>query len=384
MAWTLTDDIGAFAGTVKALLSAQPERYTVLATVLDSLVRHGPAAYGDEPPVLATWTSEPGGEVRAAALQTPPHPLQVTELPGDSASGLAAILAPRHVAGLTAVNGGEGDAIGFAGAWSAVTGLAHRISMRQRGELGGALHGPRECRQQLAVPQAGLPGRRRQGRDPVRAPGPPSPARVPRRITSAPVMTNQPPATEPVTLIAGLFDGEGASEYLGEDVTQAAHMLQAASLAVRDGAAPPLVAAALLHDVGHFTGVTGAVSGHQLMAGTDNRHSDTGAAWLAQWFGPAVTEPVRLHVAAKRYLCAVEPGYAATLSPASAYTLGVQGGPMSGREASEFAASPHADDACRLRRWDDAAKDPDAPVPAFGSFRPLLEGLLTDRAVRGR
>ena len=85
-------------------------------------------------------------------------------------------------------------------------------------------------------------------------------------------------------------------------------MLQTAALAVGDGAAPPLVAAALLHDVGHFTG---AVTGHQLMAGTDNRHSDAGAAWLAQWFGPEVTEPVRLHVAAKRYLCAVEPAYAA-------------------------------------------------------------------------
>ncbi len=138
-------------------------------------------------------------------------------------------------------------------------------------------------------------------------------------------MKSQPRTTEPVTLIAGLFDGEGASEYLGEEVSQAAHMLQAAALAAGDGAAPPLVAAALLHDVGHFTGVAGAVSGHQLMAGTDNRHSDTGAAWLAQWFGPAVTEPVRLHVAAKRYLCAVEPGYAATLSAASDYTLSVHG-----------------------------------------------------------
>lgn len=132
MAWTLTADIADFAGTVQALLSAQPERYTVLATVLDSLVRHGPAAYGDEPPVLATWTTEPGGEVRAAALQTPPHPMQVTELPGDSAAGLAAILAPRHAAGLTSVNGGEEDAIGFAAAWSALTGLGSRIYMRHR------------------------------------------------------------------------------------------------------------------------------------------------------------------------------------------------------------------------------------------------------------
>lgn len=178
---------------------------------------------------------------------------------------------------------------------------------------------------------------------------------------------------DPVGQIADLFASEGADEYLGEPVTQAAHMLQAANLAEREGAPDALVAAALLHDVGHFTG---AVSGRQLMAGTDNRHSHTGADWLAQWFGREVTEPVRLHVAAKRYLCAVEPGYAKTLSAASVYTLGVQGGPMSGTELEEFTASPYAQDACRLRRWDDAAKDPDAAAPAFEHFSPLLARLV--------
>lgn len=178
--------------------------------------------------------------------------------------------------------------------------------------------------------------------------------------------------TDPVAVIAGLFGTEGAGEYLGEAVTQAAHMLQAAALAERDGPGDALVAAALLHDVGHFTG---PVSGQQLMEGTDNRHSHAGADWLAKWFGPEVTEPVRLHVAAKRYLCAVEPGYAATLSPASVYTLSVQGGPMRGAELEEFAASPYAQDACRLRRWDDAAKDPDAAVPPFDHFKPLLARL---------
>ncbi len=194
-------------------------------------------------------------------------------------------------------------------------------------------------------------------------------------------MTN----ADPVGQIADLFASEGASEYLGEPVTQAAHMLQAAHLAEREGAADALVAAALLHDVGHFKG---AISGEQLMSGTDNwpaggfrgvvppeLHSHSGADWLAQWFGPEVTEPVRLHVAAKRYLCAVEPGYAGTLSPASVYTLGVQGGPMHGAEVAEFAASPYAEDACRLRRWDDAAKDPGAPAPPFEHFRPLLARL---------
>jgi gamma-butyrobetaine dioxygenase len=112
------------------------------------------------------------------------------------------------------------------------------------------------------------------------------------------------------------------------------------------------------------------------MQGTDNGHSDTGAAWLARWFGPEVTEPVRLHVAAKRYLCATEPAYAAGLSPASVYTLGGQGGPMQGGELAAFAAGPYAQAAIRVRRWDDAAKDPAAEVPAFDHFAPTLRALV--------
>lgn len=181
---------------------------------------------------------------------------------------------------------------------------------------------------------------------------------------------------DPVRLIAELFVSEGAAEYLDEPVTQAAHMLQAATLAQGDGAPRALVAAALLHDVGHFTG---AVTGRQLMSGTDNRHSEVGADWLAQWFGPEVTEPIRLHVAAKRYLCAVEPDYAATLSAASVFTLSIQGGPMRDAEVEDFAASPYAEAACRLRRWDDAAKQPGTATPPFGHFRPSLTALLRDR-----
>jgi phosphonate degradation associated HDIG domain protein len=182
---------------------------------------------------------------------------------------------------------------------------------------------------------------------------------------------------DPVTVIGELFASEGLADYLGEPVSQAAHMLQAAALAERDGAerdgaAPPLVAAALLHDVGHFTGM---VTGRDLMAGTDDRHGEQGAAWLARWFGPEVTEPVRLHVAAKRYLCAVEPGYLARLSPASVYTLGIQGGPMEAGEIAAFLASAYAEDACRVRRWDDDAKDPAAAVPPFAHFAPVLSAL---------
>jgi gamma-butyrobetaine dioxygenase len=191
-------------------------------------------------------------------------------------------------------------------------------------------------------------------------------------------MTGQPAAdhpetvTGPVAVIAALFASEGAADYLGEPVTQAAHMLQAAALAEHAAAPPALIAAALLHDVGHFTA---AISGQDLMRGTDNRHSDQGAAWLAQWFGPAVTEPVRLHVAAKRYLCATDPGYFGQLSAASVYTLGVQGGPMRGEELARFEADPYAADACRVRRWDDAAKEPAAQVPPIGHYDAILRRL---------
>jgi gamma-butyrobetaine dioxygenase len=185
----------------------------------------------------------------------------------------------------------------------------------------------------------------------------------------------------PVGRLAELFDSEGAGDYLGEPVTVAQHLLQAAALAEAAAAPPALIAAALLHDVGHLRGTDaladGAeLSGRDLMAGNDNDHGDRGAAWLARWFPPALTEPVRLHVAAKRYLCAAEPGYFAKLSQASVYTLSVQGGPMTEAQARAFEAVPFAADAIAVRRWDDLAKDPDAAVPGFPHYRLLLERLL--------
>lgn len=179
--------------------------------------------------------------------------------------------------------------------------------------------------------------------------------------------------SEGVDAIAELFANEGAGEYLGESVTQAEHMLQAGMLAETAGAPSALVAAALLHDVGHFHGT---VTGRDLMRGVDNHHSGTGADWLGQWFGPEVCEPVRLHVAAKRYLCAVEPTYLAQLSSASVHTLQVQGGPMHADEVAAFEAGGFAEQAVTLRRWDEAAKDPNANTPSFDHFRPLLESLV--------
>ena len=176
-----------------------------------------------------------------------------------------------------------------------------------------------------------------------------------------------------VEVIAELFAGPGARDYLGEAVTIGVHMRQAGALAAAAGASAPLVAAALLHDVGH------------LRQETDDRHGDAGARWLSQWFGGKVTEPVRLHVAAKRYLCATEPGYLGLLSPESVRTLALQGGPMTPGQAAAFEALPFARDAVAVRRWDDEAKDPAVTPPAFAHFEPLLGGLVGSWAsARGR
>ncbi|HEY6786022.1 MAG TPA: HD domain-containing protein [Trebonia sp.] len=187
---------------------------------------------------------------------------------------------------------------------------------------------------------------------------------------------------EPFGAIAGLLATAGARDYLGEPVTVLAHLLQAAARAEAAGAAPAVVAAALLHDVGHLLEADGTagLSGATLMAGRDNDHGERGAAWLASWFGPQVTEPVRLHIAAKRYLCGTEPAYYGLLSEASRYTLAVQGGPMTTQQARAFEALPGHRDAIAVRRWDDQAKDPVAAVPGLEHYRPLLASLAGERA----
>lgn len=172
--------------------------------------------------------------------------------------------------------------------------------------------------------------------------------------------------------ILGLLQEGGATAYLGQPVTQLEHALQAAALADSAGASDALVLAALLHDIGHLlTGGT-AVGDY----GGDRRHEHVGSHWLSDYFDPVVTAPVGLHVAAKRYLCAVEPAYASTLSEASQESLALQGGPMNGVQRLEFERSPWAKDAVALRRWDDAAKVPGLMVPELSHYRRRIERLL--------
>jgi [1-hydroxy-2-(trimethylamino)ethyl]phosphonate dioxygenase len=174
-----------------------------------------------------------------------------------------------------------------------------------------------------------------------------------------------------IAFIKDLFQNRGSEAYFGEAVSQREHALQSAYLAHCDGGPDSLVAAALLHDIGHLLGMQDDAAEH----GIDAFHEEIGCAWLDKHFGREVSEPVRLHVAAKRYLCAVEPEYPRGLSPASVTSLGLQGGPMGAEEIRQFEDNPFHSDAVRLRRWDDEAKVPDLSVPGLEAYIPILEGL---------
>jgi phosphonate degradation associated HDIG domain protein len=175
--------------------------------------------------------------------------------------------------------------------------------------------------------------------------------------------------------IMDLFARRGAAAYHGEAVSQTEHALQAAELAEREGASDNLVVAALLHDTGHLLDGQDEDLADR---GLDGRHEEAGCAWLAVHFDPTVTEPIRLHVAAKRYLCAVDPGYLAGLSPSSRLSLSLQGGPMDAEERANFESNPLYHEAIRLRHWDDTAKVPGLTVPGLEHYRERLEA-----AVRG-
>jgi len=166
-----------------------------------------------------------------------------------------------------------------------------------------------------------------------------------------------------------IFQAHGGDAYFGEPVTQLEHALQAAALAEKDGAPGWLVVAALLHDVGHMLHGMGE---HIADSGIDARHEDVGHAWLAQYFGPEITTPVRLHVAAKRYLCATDAEYLKQLSPASVESLALQGGQFNDAEVREFEQGPFAGEAIRLRRWDDLAKVPGLEAPGLEHYRRMI------------
>lgn len=179
--------------------------------------------------------------------------------------------------------------------------------------------------------------------------------------------------------IQALYESPAGNRRYDEAVTQREHALQCAQLAEQAGAPASLIIAALLHDIGHLLANLDEPAARH---GVDDRHEKSGARWLARWFGPAVTEPLRLHVDAKRYLCADTGAgadnndYYETLSPASKRSLALQGGPFTADEAAVFAAEPYGAAATDLRRWDDAAKVPGHPTPAFQYYMDIAEAVL--------
>ncbi len=173
--------------------------------------------------------------------------------------------------------------------------------------------------------------------------------------------------------IADLLTLKADGLYGLSDINQRQHALQAAWLAEQTGCPDSLVVASLLHDIGHMVHDLGD---NPAAAGVDDRHEERGHEFLAAWFGPEVTEPVRLHVAAKRYLCATEAEYFSKLSKDSVLSLSLQGGPMSSAEVVAFDALPQSAAAVKLRRFDEQAKVKGLETPDVEHFLPAVERCL--------
>lgn len=179
-------------------------------------------------------------------------------------------------------------------------------------------------------------------------------------------------ASQIINEVFARYETHGHRQY-GEDVTELQHALQCAMLAARAGEPAHIVAACLLHDYGHLLHDLGEdIAEH----GVNAQHEELGANALAQLFIPEVVEPIRLHVAAKRYWCWRQPRYFDGLSEASQRSLQLQGGAMTAEEAEQFICNPYAYAAVWLRRYDDAAKVKDLVTPELETYRSRLEAFV--------
>ena len=176
-----------------------------------------------------------------------------------------------------------------------------------------------------------------------------------------------------VAFLGDIFERCGDEEYLGEPVTMAQHMLQGATIAEQTGLDEEIIVGALLHDIGHFTSEFGTFS----MDDTEDRfHEEAGAEVLAAFFPSVITDCVRYHVAAKRYLCATKPDYFGRLSEASLHSLNLQGGPMSPDEVEDFEKNPNLKKIVQVRYLDEAGKRPDMETPDFWHFAPMVQRIV--------
>ena len=187
---------------------------------------------------------------------------------------------------------------------------------------------------------------------------------------------NEPDYLTPQNIVAFLgdiFERRGGEEYLGEPVNMAEHMLQGATIAEQSGQDEAIIVAVLLHDIGHFTSEFGTFD----MNDTEDRHHEkAGAKVLVGFFPAAITDCVRHHVTAKRYLCATKPDYLKRLSDASVHSLKLQGGPLSLEEVAEFEKNPHLREIIQVRWLDDAGKRDGMTTPSFSHFAPMVQRLV--------
>ncbi|MGS1096642.1 (R)-1-hydroxy-2-trimethylaminoethylphosphonate oxygenase (plasmid) [Aquamicrobium terrae] len=178
-----------------------------------------------------------------------------------------------------------------------------------------------------------------------------------------------------VAFLADIFERRGGEEYLGEPVTMAEHMLQGACLAQRQGEEEKIIVAALLHDIGHFTSEFGTFSMNDTH---DKHHEEAGALVLERFFPTIVTDCVRYHVAAKRYICATDPKYFDELSEASIHSLKLQGGPMNAEEIAAFGKLPNFREIVKVRYLDDAGKVAGMATPGFSYYAPMVQRVVDD------
>ena len=179
--------------------------------------------------------------------------------------------------------------------------------------------------------------------------------------------------TNIVKFLGSIFDRRGGEEYLGEPVTMGQHMLQGATIAEQNDQPEEIIVAALLHDIGHFTSEFGTYSPDDT---EDRHHEEAGGEVLERFFPSVITDSVRYHVAAKRYLCATRPEYFRRLSKASVHTLSLQGGPMSVDEVADFERNPNLKAIVAVRYLDDAGKRPDMETPDFWHFAPMVQRMV--------
>ena len=193
--------------------------------------------------------------------------------------------------------------------------------------------------------------------------------------TEKPKLTSQ----NIVAFLGDIFDRCGDEEYLGEPVTMAEHMLQGATIAEQNGQDEEIIVGALLHDIGHFTSEFGTFSMDDV---EDRFHEEAGAQVLAEFFPTVITDCVRFHVAAKRYLCATKPEYYDRLSPASIHSLNLQGGAMASDEVVEFEKNPNLKKIIQVRYLDEAGKRADMETPDYWHFAPMVQRIVDQHCAK--